>query len=76
MKIKFNRWVILVFICILYTNIPAYATVSSEENTLKNLDFNLNESCIRVCLKDYKKIEKCNTNEMISEYISELNKEN
>ena len=63
----------MVFICALCTS---YSAIANTEKSPSDISTDLEEGCMRTCLKDYSKIAKCDINEMLGEYISELNKEN
>lgn len=77
MKIRFTVTLFIIFICIFYyTDLSAIANIPGKEKTTDNIDTNLENGCIRTCLNDYTKIAKCDINEMISDSISELDKEN
>ena len=70
MKLRFTATLLVIFICIFYTNTPAIANALSKEGELVSPD-NI-EGCMRSCLSDYSKIAKCDINEMMREYILEL----
>ncbi len=71
MKIKFT--LLVISICALCTS---YSAIADTEKPQNDINTKLEEGCMRTCLDDYTKIAKCDINEMIGEYISELNKEN
>lgn len=73
---RFALTLLIILACVLYTPNKAFGNTADYEKSEVAFEKAFEETCTKTCIKDYTKIANCDTNEMLSNYITETNEEN